>query len=752
MPEVPETKFTFCRICEASCGLEVDVADDRIVDIRPDKAHEATEGYACIKGLHQHQMYDSPDRLEYPMKRTGTRWDRISWEQAMSEIGQKVGRLAADDPDSIAMYVGTAAGFSVLHPIFAQGFMQGIGSRSMYASATQDCANKFAMATQVYGFPFTQPFVDLENTECLILVGTNPAVSKWTFLQVPNPGKRLKEIRARGGHVFIVDPRRTESAKVAGEHVFVRPNTDIFFYLAFLRELIEIGGVDESHVRQYMSGFDELRAVVQPWTAERAAEVTKIPADVLRRMVRAYHEADGACLASGTGIGQGTEGTLCVWLQEAINAVSGNLDRKGGSLVGEGVFDFAKFGVRTGMFVKKNYSRVGEFESVNDALPGGVLADEILTPGERQVRALFVTGGNPLLTMANAGRLRDAFAKLELLVTLDIYRNETGALAHYVLPATSPMQRPDLPFAFPLFLGMQTRPYIAATEAVVPPTGEQRDEASIYVDLCRASGIPMFGSRIAQRSLEMAMAFHSRRHPDQLPALPQRGLLSMLLRITGQGGFDALAREPQGRLRPAGQGGDFLGKRVVTADGLVHLAPERFLAAAERLEGKWQAEREAKPTFRLISKRDHKTHNSWTHNIESFITEGFQTNYLHMHPRDAAQVGIAEGALADVISPVATVRVPVRIIEDLMPGSVALPHGWGHQHADGLGVASRTSGVNVNLLAADGPERIERLSGMAHLTGIDVEIRPAAGALDPTSWSGLPAESPVNPEPQDRTA
>ncbi len=736
---MPETKFTFCRICEASCGLEVDVEGDRITDIRPDKAHVATGGYACIKGLHQHQMYDSPDRLTHPMKRTGRTWERVSWEQALSEIGAKVRALHERDPDSIAMYVGTAAGFSVLHPIFAQGFMQGVGSRSMYASATQDCANKFAMATQVYGFPFTQPFVDLEHTKCLILVGTNPAVSKWTFLQVPNPGKRLKEIRARGGHVFIVDPRRTESAKVAGEHVFVRPNTDIFFYLAFLNELIEIGGVDEERVRAHMSGFEELREVVRPWTPERAAEVTRMPAATLRRMVRAYHEADGACLASGTGVGQGTNGTLCVWLQEAINAVSGNLDRKGGALVGEGVFDFARFGVRTGMFVKKNHSRIGGFESVNDALPGGVLADEILTPGERQVRALFVTGGNPLLTMANAGRLREAFEQLELLVTLDIYRNETGALAHYVLPATSPLQRPDLPFAFPLFLGMQARPYLAATEAVVPPQGEQRDEASIYVDLCRASGIPIFGSRVAQRALEAAMALHSRKTPGKPRALPQRGLLSLLLRVTGQGGFDALVGEPHGRLRPAGAGEDFLGKRVVTDDGRVHLAPERFVEAAAGLEDVYEAERRAPLRFRLISKRDHKTHNSWTHNIESFVDASFDTNHLHMHPDDAARIGLADGDLADVSSPVATVRVPVRLIHDLMPGAVALPHGWGHQHADGLSVASRTRGVNVNLLAADGPERIERLSGMAHLTGIEVDVCPAAGPQDPTSWSGLPA-------------
>ena len=736
---MPETKFTFCRICEASCGLEVDVESDRITAIRPDKKHVATSGYACIKGLHQHEMYDSPDRLTHPMKRTGDRWEEVSWEQALSEIGAKVKALRARDPDSIAMYVGTAAGFSVLHPIFAQGFMQGVGSRSMYASATQDCANKFAMATQVYGFPFTQPFVDLENTRCLILVGTNPAVSKWTFLQVPNPGKRLKEIRGRGGHVFIVDPRRSESSKVAGEHVFVRPTTDIFFYLVFLHELIAIGGVDEERVRRYTSGFEELREVVAPWTPERAEEVTHMPAATLRRIVRGYHEADGACLASGTGIGQGTHGTLCVWLQEAINAVSGNLDRKGGALVGEGIFDFARFGVRTGMFVKKNHSRIGGFESVNDALPGGVLADEILTPGERQVRALFVTGGNPLLTMANAGRLREAFADLELLVTLDIYRNETGALAHYVLPATSPLERPDLPFAFPLFLGMQARPYLSATESVVAPRGEQRDEASIYVDICRHSGTPIFGSRVAQKALEVAMAVHSRKSPDRPPSLPQRGLLSLLLRVTGQGKFADLVAEPHGRVREAGEGGDFLGKRVVTEDGLVHLAPSRFVEESRGLEADWERERSAPPRLRLISKRDHKTHNSWTHNIESFIGESFDTNHLHIHPDDASRLGLADGDLADVSTDVATVRVPVRIIDDLMPGAVALPHGWGHQHADGLRVASRTKGVNVNLLAADGPGRIERLSGMAHLTGIDVEVRRAAGPQDPTSWSGMPA-------------
>ena len=194
-----ETHHTFCRICESLCGLEVTTNEGRVVQIRPDKDHVATDGYGCVKGLKQHKMYDSPDRLKYPLKRVGNKFERISWEQALSEIGAKVAQLRGIHPDSIAMYVGTAAGFGVLHPVFAAGFMQGVGSGSLYASATQDCANKFAVARELYGFPFTQPFPDVVHTRCLVIVGANPVVSKWSFLQVSNPVQRLKAIEARGG-------------------------------------------------------------------------------------------------------------------------------------------------------------------------------------------------------------------------------------------------------------------------------------------------------------------------------------------------------------------------------------------------------------------------------------------------------------------------------------------------------------------------------------------------------------------------
>ena len=733
-----ETHHTFCRICESLCGLEVTVDDGAITKIRPDDLNVGTAGFACIKGVKQHKLYASPDRLTHPMRRDGDTWSRVTWDEAESDIGRRV-RAIVDEhgPNSVAMYVGTAAGFGVLHPVFAQGFMKGLGSGSMYASATQDCANKFAAARQIYGFPFTQPFPDVDRTRCLVIVGANPVVSKWSFLQVADPKQRLRAIAERGGRVIVVDPRHTETAKSATDHVFIRPDTDVFFYLAFANELIATDAIDHAMVDAHTTGFRELAELVAPWTPERTSTVTGIDPAVLRDIVATFAAADGAALYSSTGVNMGSNGVLAFWLQEAINVVTGNLDRPGGTLVGKGIFDFAKFGKRTGTLMSDEKSRIGGFPKVNDAFPGGILADEILTPGDGQIKALFVTGGNPLITMADAGRMREAFGSLDLLVTLDIYRNETGSLAHYTLPATDPLQRPDLPFIFPLVLGMQSRPYLQATKAMVEPQGDQRDEASIYLALGKACGAPIFGSKAAQRFLERMAAKHTRRNALPHATVPGEKLLNGLLRITRQPGFAKLLRNPHGLRRTPTEAGSFLGKRIVTDDKRVHLAPEGLMAAAGRLDDQYTAAVGRADSMLMITKRHVKTHNSWTHNHEEMVANDFTTNHLYVHSDDAARIGVADGDLADVTSATATVRIPIRVLDDLMPGVCAMPHGWGHQHATGLAVASRTTGVNVNLLAASGPDAIDPASGMSHLTGIPVDVTPAAGPLDATSWSGI---------------
>ncbi|RMG20613.1 MAG: hypothetical protein D6730_19575 [Bacteroidetes bacterium] len=735
-PMSTETKYTFCRICEALCGLEIGLENGRITRIQPDKQHVATNGFGCIKGLRQQEMYESPDRLKWPMKRSAKGFEAVNWEAALSDIGQKVRQIMRESgPDAIAMYVGTAAGFGVLHPIFAQGFMTGIGSKSMYASATQDCSNKFAVSRLMYGFPFTLPYPDIAHTQCLIVVGANPVISKWSFLQVPNPAKQLKAIEKRGGKLYFVDPRKTESAKVAGEHVFIRPNTDVFFYLSFLHELIQCGGVDAQRLPAFAEGWEAVAALAAAWPAEKTEAVTHIPAAKLREMVHAYQQAEGAALYCSTGVNMGSHGSLAYWLQEVINAVSGNLDRQGGTLVGKGIIDFPSFGHKNGVLMREDRSRIGNFGSVNDAFPGGILADEILTPGDKQIRALFVTGGNPLLTMANAGRLRQAFSQLELLVVLDILPGETAAMAHYMLPCTSPLQRPDLPFIFPLMLGLQSKPYLQATKAVIPPEAGQRDEASIYLDLCRYSGVPLFGSRMAQWMLQSMMWLNSlgKKGPARLP---QTLLLNLLLKVCRQKSFGQLLKHPHGLLRPPNQPGSFLQKRILTESGKLQLAPLPLMEEAEKLPRSFERELQQKDELKLITRRAVTTHNSWTHNHPEFLKRGGSTNYLYMHPRDAHARGLEEGQLADVCTDTAQVRVPVKFHSELMPGTVALPHGWGHQHSL-LSVAGRATGVNVNLLAADGPDQIEAVSGMAHLTGFVVKVSPAPGPLNTKSWSGV---------------
>ena len=741
-----QTHQTFCRICEALCGLEVDVEDQRVVAMRPDPEHVATSGYACVKGLNQHRMYDSPDRLRHVLKRAHGKLVPTSWSEALGGIGGQLKQLIEDHgPNSVAMYVGTAAGFGVLHPVFAQGFMDAVGSRMMYASASQDCSNKFAVAQHMYGFAFTQPFPDLDHCECLIVVGANPAISKWSFGQVPNPAARLKALVGRGGKLYYVDPRRTESAKVAGTHVPIRPGTDVFFFLSFLNEVLNRGVVDPRRLSTYMRGFESLVQVAAPWTPERTERVTRIPAKTLRSLVDDYLWASGAALYSSTGVNMGGHGALSFWLQEAINAITQNLDRPGGTIVGRGVIDFAKFGKKNGLLARPDRSRVGDFPSVNDAFPGGTLADEILTEGPGQVRALFVTGGNPLLTMPNSNRLRQAFSKLELLVVLDILPTETASLAHYVLPCTSPLQRPDLPFIFPLMLGLQTEPYLQATRAVVPPEGDQRDEASIYLDLCRAAGISLFGSKMAQTLLGMTRDLNSSLRPGSSPGLPQERLLDVLLRLCGQGGFNRLLRQPHGRLRAPHAPGDFLGERVVTEDGRVDLAPDVLVERSKMLVEAFQREIEAADRLKLITKRQVKTHNSWTHNLPDFVHGFGHTNRLYMHPDDAAARALNDGDLVDVVSNTGAVRLPMGLSEDLTAGTVALPHGWGHQAAKGLSVASRTTGVNVNVLAADGAENLDPISGMAQLTGILVEVKAADGPIERGHWTGMPP-SPADEE------
>jgi anaerobic selenocysteine-containing dehydrogenase len=721
------TELTFCRICEATCGLRATIEDGRIVALEPDQEHVVSKGYSCIKGLRYHEIHHSPDRLRVPLKRVGDRFEEISWEQALEEIGAKVRQLVKDHGgDSVSAYLGNPISFSLLPPILTSAFLQGLGSRNLFQTGSQDCNNKFAAAQRFYGFPFIQPFADIDRTQCLIIIGSNPAVSRSSFMQLPDPIRRLRAIEERGGKVFLVNPRRTETAKQLGTQVFIRPDTDVYFLLSFLHEVMSRDAIDHDRVGRYMKGLEVLRKVSEPWPPERVAEVTGVPADTLRAMVDAYLGANGAALFLSTGVNQGSHGTLAFWVQEAINAITGNLDRLGGTIVGHGyIKDFPKHARKGGHTLRKDLSRIGRLPSVVDTFPAGLMADEILTPGEGQVRALFCVSGNPLLTVPNSnGRLEKALEALELLVVIDIFRNETANHAHYILPGSSAFQRADLPFVFQSLMGAQPIPYAQYTDALLPLEDDQRDESMILLQLARACGSELFGSRVANAFFNTWTGLG--KIPwvgTRLELTPER-LLGLMARGFRLGSLNSLRKEPHGRLLEPNKGGDFLGKRVVTEDGLVDLAPEELVDAAQRLGPVFEQERARRDELKLISKREQHSHNSWLHNHPRFVEGKRSTNYLYMNPKDGEKVGVESGAMVEVRSSVASVRIPVQLTDEMMIGAVALPHGWGHQAADGLSVASKTTGVNVNLLAADGPNELEYFSGMAKLNGIWVEVVP----------------------------
>ena len=720
-------QHTFCRICEPTCGLTATVDGDRIVSLEPDKRHVASKGYACIKGLRYHDMQHSPDRLRVPLKRVGDGFEEIGWDQALAEIGAKVRQLVEEHGgDSVAAYLGNPISFSLLPPILTAAFLTGLGSRNLFQTGSQDCNNKFAAAEKLYGFPFIQPFPDVDRTQCLIMLGSNPAVSRASFVQLPDPIRRLRAIEQRGGRVYHVNPRRTETAKQLGTHVFIRPDTDIYFLLSFLHEVIVRDAVDHSRVRQHMKGFDDLSELARAWRPDKTAAITGVTPETLREMVDVYLASDGAALFLSTGVNQGSQGTLAFWILEAINAITGNLDRLGGTVVGQGyIKNFPKHAKKGGHTLRKDRSRIGKLPSVADTFPAGILADEILSPGEGQIRALFVVSGNPLLTVPNSnGRLERALSKLELAVSIDIFRNETANQAHYILPGSSAMQRADLPFVFQSLMGMQPVPYAQYTDAIVPLQGEQRDETMILLDLAQVCGSKLFGSSIAQAFLGTWKRLTDLPVVGRHVGLTPERFLGLMARVFGLGSLDSLRKDPHGRLLEPHAGNDFLGARVVTDDGLVDLAPPEFVEAANALDAAFQREIDQRDKLKLISKREQHSHNSWLHNHPKFVEGRRSTNYLYMHPDDGRRVGVASGEMVEVRSRVSSVRLPVELTEEMMVGAVALPHGWGHQQADGLSVASKTDGANVNLLAADGPEELEYFSGMAQLNGILVEVVP----------------------------
>ena len=709
-----EEKVTFCRICEPLCGMVATVEGDRIVKLRPDRDHPLSRGYACPKGIAMQEVQNDPDRVTHPLKRIPDgEFRRVSWEQALSDIAARLKRLLDErGPGAVGWYFGNPGAFSYSHTLWTKGFLDGIGSRHYYSAGSQDVNNRFAASALLYGSPLVVPIPDLRRTRLLLMVGANPLVSHGSVLSAPRIREQLLEI----DRVVVVDPRRTETARQF-EHLPVRPDSDAWLLLSLIHVVFEEGLADREFLSRFTAGAEALERAARDHPPEATAARTGVPAERTRELARDFARAESAAAYGRTGSCLGRFGTLVAFLLDALNAVTGNLDRPGGAVFGRPPVALDDVGERIGLDTYgKIRSRIGGFPDVIGNLPATLLPREIETPGELQIRALFVSAGNPVLSVPDGRALERALGKLELFVSLDFYVNETNRHADYVLPTTTLYEREDVPLAL---LGFFTQPFIQMTEAVVPPPGEARQEWEIIDAIARRIGVAPYSMPALRRLARLGVRVTPRRLLDILIRTGPRGDL-FGLRRSGLN-LKRLGRHPHGIVLDEHVATGVLRRKLRTPGRRVRLFPPDIAGELERL----RSANGSDPDFPLllIGLREMRSHNSWMHNAP-LLMRGGRVHALRIHPDDA--VSLEDGGRVRVESKSGAVEVPIKITDEMTPGTVALPHGWGHR--GGWRLANEHAGSNVNLLTSSDPDDLERLAGMAHLNGLQIRITPLAGS------------------------
>jgi anaerobic selenocysteine-containing dehydrogenase len=732
-----QQKVTFCRICEAHCGLVATVEgtgdQQRLVQLRPDKDHPLSRGFTCPKGIAMTDVQNDPDRVLHPLRRTPSGdFEQVSWDEALDDIARRLAAVHDEHgADSVGWYFGNPAAFSYSHVLWLQGLILAMGLRHVYSAGSQDVNNRFVASKLLYDHAAVVPIPDLARTDFLLMIGANPVVSHGSLISAPRMKEDLKAITARGGRVVVVDPRRTETAAMF-EHVPVRPDGDAWLLLSLLHVVFAEGLQDDRAISRQSTGVQALRDAAAAYSPEATAVRTGLEPDDVRGLAHDLATAESAAVYGRTGSCLGNHGTLVAYLMDALALVTGNLDRPGGNVFGRNPLPLEVAGELAGVLsYDRRRSRVGGFPDVLGTWPAALMAKEIRLPGPGRLRALFVSAGNPVLSVPNGPELASALGELDLLVSLDLYVNETNKHADYVVPTTTWLEREDVPVAS---LSFFATPFIQFTEAVVPARGEARPEWRIIEDLCDRMGIaPFVPTRLLSpgpvpagvgRTAGRAVSALRRR----LPALtPERALDAALrigtVRYPGVGRRLTLARlrrHPHGLVLAEQQTTGRLREVVGHRGGKVRLDAPQVLDDLARLGAARGADEEL--PLQLIGLRELRSHNSWMHNAPTLM-KGKRTHGMRIHPKDAADAGVAEGQPCRVRSAYGEIEVPAMVTDEVREGTVAIPHGWGHD--GGWTTANRAGGANVNLLASTDPDDLERLAGMAVLNGIPVRVTPA---------------------------
>ncbi len=704
------TRLAVCNLCEAICGLELTLTDGAVTGVRGNAADPLSRGHICPKGVAIADVLTDPDRLTRPVRRVdtpeGARWEEIGWDEAFDLVADGISRVVNEHGnDALGVYLGNPNVHSLGSMTHGVAMVKALRTRNRFSATSVDQLPAQLVAHLLYGHQLLLPIPDLDRTDYFLVLGANPLASNGSLMTVPDFPGRLRALKDRGGRMVVLDPRRTETAKAASEHHFVRPGSDAFVLLALLQVITSEGLVE---VPSYVDGLAAVESAVAAYTPERAAEHSGLAADEIRRLARELATTERAVVYGRIGVSTQVFGTVCAWAINALNLLTGHVDQVGGAMFTDPAID----AVGTGLIGRGHFdvwrSRVRGLPEAAGELPVAALREEIETPGQGQVRAMLTVAGNPVLSTPDGPALNRALAGLDFMASVDIYLNETTRHADVVLPPTTALERDHYDLVFHLLAVRNTARF---TPAVFPKADDQRHDWEIFREITQRTTARLKGRQPALKTRLLRRARLS---------TPPAVLIDLLLR-RGRSGLSVRRRRrsPEGvdlgPLRPGALPG-----KLQTKTGRIDLAQPLVLDDLERLAALAPP---ADDELLLIGRRHQRDCNSWLHNAER-LTRGRPRHQLLMHPDDLAARGVEDGATVAVTSRVGRVEVEVAATDDVMPGVVSLPHGYGHAR-DGstqMGSSSRVAGVSINDLTD--PERLD-VSGNAALSGVPVRVSPA---------------------------
>jgi anaerobic selenocysteine-containing dehydrogenase len=735
------TVFRTCNLCEAHCGVAVELEHGAVRTVRGDPDDPLSRGYICPKAYALKGLQEDPDRLRVPLIREGGRWREADFEEALELAASRLRAVRdAHGTDAVATYLGNPTAHDFGAGLTLPTFLRAFGTRRRFSASSVDQFPKMLSSCLVFGAPLAVPVADIDHTDLLFVFGANPLASNGSLMTAPDFPGRLRRLRERGGRLVVFDPRRSETAGVADEHVFVRPGSDAFLLFALVHVLFEERLARPGRLADFTRGIDEVEALARDFAPESVARATGVPADTTRRLARELAAAPRAAVYGRIGTCTQAFGTLASWLVDVLNVLTGNLDRPGGALFPRPAHAPANERPRRAGRVPHGRwrSQVRDLPEFTGELPVACLAEEIDSAGESRIRALVTVAGNPALSTPNAARLAKALDSLEFMVSIDVYRNETTRFADVILPTTTALERPNYDLAFH---GFSVRNHARWSPATLPKPAGARHPWEVLLELAaRVNGASLaqldelaFGALLGATVGAPGTACPDVSEADARARLgdapgPER-LLDLMLRAGPYGDRfdDAAPGLSLEKLKAAEHGVDLgplasrLPDMLATASGEIELAPPMLVADVPRLRAALDAA--AQPGFVLVGRRHLRSNNSWMHNVPA-LAKGKERCTLLVHPDDARRLGLAAGGRARVRSRVGNVEVPVELTDAMMPGVVSLPHGHGHDAPGAaLGVAARRPGVNSNLLADE--TLLDVPSGNAVLNGIPVELARA---------------------------